>query len=58
MFNFRAYFWRACGNGGIPCLTMPFNVAELILLFTLKNAASSLRVIATVGNVTLSDLVS
>lgn len=37
---------------------MPFNIAELILLFTLKNAASSLQVIPTVKNSTLSDLVS
>ncbi|XP_016836806.1 urea transporter DVU1160 isoform X2 [Nasonia vitripennis] len=53
---FIAYFWRACGNGGIPCLTMPFNVAELILLFTLKNAADSRAILSTVRNASSSSL--
>ncbi|XP_023318497.1 urea transporter 1-like isoform X2 [Trichogramma pretiosum] len=35
---FIAYFWRGCGHGSYPCLTMPFNLAELLLLFVLKNA--------------------
>ncbi|XP_011501720.1 PREDICTED: urea transporter 1-like [Ceratosolen solmsi marchali] len=41
---FIAYFWRACENSCVPCLTMPFNLAELILLFTLKNANSQLDI--------------
>lgn len=34
---FRTYLWRACAHGVTPCLTLPFNLAELILLFTLKS---------------------
>ncbi|XP_023247079.1 uncharacterized protein LOC106644647 [Copidosoma floridanum] len=34
---FIAYLWRACYNSSLPCLTMPYNVAEFILLITLKS---------------------
>ncbi|KAJ8665404.1 hypothetical protein QAD02_007066, partial [Eretmocerus hayati] len=40
---FMSYFWRAFGKGGLPCLTIPFNLAELLLLFTLKNARDQIQ---------------
>lgn len=52
MMNYSVYLTRALGSGRLPGLSAPFNVVQLIFIFTLASRANN-NVLQAFNNTTI-----